>query len=461
MFSPYVLVLNLFYHSYHFISMLKEVKMKQGVNDVMKSEYLRLIQDIVVNLFFLSIGVLFFVRYETVWIIIYILTVITLTLLGLSQLIEIIRSKTPKKLKDYLPVLSSFGFTIFIGLFPVNFFRFVHIVFGWYILINAVIQMIDYYVYRRDSLKGASLLFIKSCIGFVVAISLIFVPRDKLWVLSLVAGIYFIFHAVVSISEDIKDLLPDNTKNKVRKHLSVAAPVLLAAMIPQQFFFSIKGMIKQNKMELDYNPYDDTPADLEVFIYLKESGPESLGHVDISFKNKIYSYGCHDPENRELFGTLGDGVLIVSDRNSFLENAIQNDEKTIIGYKIELTENQKAIIQKKIDNLLARCVEWSCKAKMAYDSGNSMDSCVDYASRVFKTCRAKMYKFIEGKYKTYFVFSTNCVLIADYLIRTQELDLIKISGIVTPGSYISFLNQELLREKSCVIERTVYQKETI
>ena len=104
-------------------------------------------------------------------------------------------------------------------------------------------------------------------------------------------------------------------------------------------------------MELDYNPYDDTPADLEVFIYLKESGPESLGHVDISFKNRIYSYGCHDPENRELFGTLGDGVLIVSDRNSFLENAIQNDEKTIIGYKIELTENQKAIIQKKIDNL--------------------------------------------------------------------------------------------------------------
>lgn len=426
-----------------------------------KSEYLRIFQDIVVNLFFLIIGILFFVEYESVWVLIYILTVITLTLLGISQVVEIVKNKTKKKLKDYLPLLSSFGFAIFIALFPINFFRFVHIVFGWYILINAIIQMIDYYVYRRDSLKGASLRFFESIFAFMVSISLIFVPRDKLWFLSIAAGVYFVFYAIVTLSEDLKDLLPDNTRNKVRKHLSVSAPVLLAALIPQQFFFSIKEMIKQNKMKLDTNPSDDSPADMEVFIYLKENGPESLGHVDISFNDKIYSYGCHDPENRELFGTLGDGVLIVSDRNKFLENAINNDEKTIVGYKIELTDSQKNILKNRIQSLLDRCVEWSCKAKLAFDEGKSMEDCIDYASRVFKTCRAKMYKFSQGKFRTYFVFSTNCVLLADYLIRTEDLDLIKISGVVTPGSYISFLNQELLREKSSVIKRTIYQKESL
>lgn len=56
-----------------------------------------------------------------------------------------------------------------------------------------------------------------------------------------------------------------------------------------------------------------------MFIYLKESGPESLGHVDISFQGNIYSYGCHDPHHRGLFGTLGDGVLIVSKREAFPE----------------------------------------------------------------------------------------------------------------------------------------------
>lgn len=56
-----------------------------------------------------------------------------------------------------------------------------------------------------------------------------------------------------------------------------------------------------------------------------------------------------------------------------------------------------------------------------------------------------MYKFANGKFKTYFVFSTNCVLLADELLHCKELDLIPIGGIVTPGTYLEFLNTEYLR----------------
>lgn len=427
----------------------------------MKSESKRIFGDIIINLFFLSIGILFFVRYEAVWFIIYILTVCALTLLALSQIAQLLKHKKPRVFKEYIPLLSSIGFALFIVLFPLNFSRFLHIVFGWYILINALIQMIDYYVYRRDSLKGASMLFIKSCIGFAVAISLIIVPSDRLWLLSIIVGSYFILHAVITIIESIKDLLPDSTQNKVRKHLTMPAPVFLAAAIPQRFFFSLHDMIKQNKVTIDYNPFDDERSDLEVFIYLKESGPESFGHVDICFDDKIYSYGCHDPENRNLFGTLGDGVLIVAPRNEFLNHAIQNEGKTIIGYQIKLTESQRSIIRNKIDNLLLRSVRWTSQAELAYLNNESNEDYNDYASRVYQGCKAKMVKFSEGKFKTYFVFSTNCVLLADYLIRTNELDLIKVSGVVTPGAYISFLNQETKRQKSCVVQRTIYQKEIV
>lgn len=425
----------------------------------MKSETWRIIQNILINVCFLSIGLLFFVDYEAVWFIIYILTIAAMTLITISQATDFIKKKKPMKFKELIPGLSSFCFGLFIVMFPLNFSRFIHIVLGWYIFINAMIQMIDYTVYRRDSLKGASLQFVKSIIGFAVALSLIFVSSDRLWLLSVIIGSYFILHAIIAIMEDVKDLLPDNTQNKVRKHLTMSAPVLLAALIPQRFFFSLRDMTKQHKITVDFDPNDDDVADLEVFIYLKESGPESFGHVDICFENKIYSYGCHDPENRNLYGTLGDGVLIVANRNAFLSNAIHNEDKTIIGYNIKLTESQKTIIKQKIEKLMLRAEKWSSKAEIADQNNEPNELFNDYASRIYKTCKAKMVKFSSGKFKTYFVFSTNCVLLADYLIRTNDLDLIKVSGIVTPGAYISFLNQEFKRQKSSVINRTIYQRQ--
>ncbi len=423
-----------------------------------KSNLLQHIQAIITNLIFLSIGILFFIRYESVWIALYVLTVISLTLLGLSQLWTFIKGRKTKSINDYFPMLSSFGFAIFIFVLPMNFFKFVHFVIGWYILINAIIGFINFIVYRRDSLSGASWIFIRSCIDTAFGLALILSPREKLWILSIFAGCYFIFTSLVGVSETIKDMLPDTTKNKVRRHLTISAPVLLAAMIPQRFFFSIKEMIKQNKIQATSDSSHDAVSDLEVFIYLKESGPESLGHVDICFENKIYSYGCHDPLNRELFGTLGDGVLIVAERNGFIQNAIDGDKKTIIGYKICLTDDQKAIIRNRLNSLMTRTVPWKCKAQLAKENNEDQSLCIDYASRVYKSCNSTMYKFTQGKYKTYFVFSTNCVLIADYLIRTPELDLIKISGIVTPGSYISFLNQEYHREKGIVKTIEIYQE---
>ena len=112
----------------------------------------------------------------------------------------------------------------------------------------------------------------------------------------------------VTVLEALKDLLSAGMSVKIREHLRISIPVLISAIIPQRFFLSINALIKTNKLNPDAQVAPQASTDLEVFIYLKESGPESLGHVDISFQGKIYSYGCHDPHHRGLFGTLGDGV---------------------------------------------------------------------------------------------------------------------------------------------------------
>ncbi len=68
-----------------------------------------------------------------------------------------------------------------------------------------------------------------------------------------------------------------------------------------------------------------------------------------------------------------------------------------------------------------------------------------------------MFKFSKGKFRTYFISSTNCVMLADELIRNRDLTLINLSGLVTPGAYLSFLNTEYLKPNSAVISRTLYE----
>lgn len=424
----------------------------------MNKKKFSLIQNIALGVFFIIIGILFFVRFESIWYLLYLFTILALLFLSLTKTFELVFKKKYKNWLEYLPILSSLGFSMFIWLFPTNFYKFVHIVIGFWILLNGIIGFINYYVYRRDSLKGANWIFTRSTIDLIISLSLILVPQKKLWFLSYIAGVYFIFYGIVGISENVKDLLSDSAKNKVRLHLSISTPVIICALIPQRFYFDINNMIKKQHVQVDSDAVEEYTSDLEIFIYLKAYGPESLGHVDICFNNTIYSYGCHDPENRELFGTLGDGVLIVSNRNSFLQNAINGDDKTIISYRFNLTENQKIILTNRINELMDRTIPWSCKAKIAEDNNLKTSQINDYASRVYKSCHANMYKFTQGKFKTYFVFSTNCVLLADALICTKDLDLIKTSGIVTPGSYIAFLNQEFSRENSYVSNRVIYRK---
>ncbi|MGN1054332.1 MAG: hypothetical protein ACI4P1_03545, partial [Erysipelotrichaceae bacterium] len=85
----------------------------------------------------------------------------------------------------------------------------------------------------------------------------------------------------------------------------------------------------------------------------------------------------------------------------------------------------------------------------------------DYISDVYKDTGCELYKFKRGKFKTYFVFTTNCVGITDYLIRNKEIDLLNMSGIVSPGTYLNFLYQLFLKPDSIIKELKVYKKAPI
>ena len=68
-----------------------------------------------------------------------------------------------------------------------------------------------------------------------------------------------------------------------------------------------------------------------------------------------------------------------------------------------------------------------------------------------------MYKFSKSKYKTYFLFTTNCAMLALDLLGKMGLDVLNINGILSPGTIYDFLETEYLNRGGLVIQRNLYR----
>ncbi len=388
------------------------------------------------------------------WAILYVTVVISSFYNGIRHLVFLLNEDKVQEVTDVPVILFSFIFGILILIYPNLFYRFSIIFVGWWMFAEACINLIKFYVKKRDQVSGAASLFISGFISFVLSFFLIFSKSlSKGHVVALIGGIYLIIYGLLGFTFH---LFLNSDKKKY--HWSYSAPVLLNAFIPSNVFISIKHLKKSSKLDITK---EEIKTPLHVYVYLNETGPEAFGHIDIGYKGTIYSYGCHDPSTRKLVGTMGDGVLIKSDEQKFIDNATHGENKVIIRYGIDLSEHEESILEKRISDMMSRTIPWLCPYAEAEKDGLDVSSIRDYASRVYKHTHAEMYKFTSGKFKTYFIAGTNCVNLADDLIRSKDLNLIDLNGLVTPGAYLAFLNTEYQKKDSIVKTRILYESESL
>ncbi|MCI5774810.1 MAG: hypothetical protein MR210_09625 [Erysipelotrichaceae bacterium] len=412
--------------------------------------------SITTSIIAIILGCLFLLRHESVYYLIKIGFILFALSLSLNQLLNIIT----KKRYDIQNILLLGADIFFLSNAIYHFERIIQLInmiMGSWLIIKAIVNVIDAYRCKIDMTHGTLNYSLKAIFHTIIGLSLVLQPSNKTWLVSLLIGGYLVLFGIFDTINKLSAHLPTPAKKLYKKHTSVSLPIFIDALIPQSFYFSAKKFYASKNLQFSNQPALDKPADLEVLIYLKSDGPESFGHVDISFNGLIYSYGCHDAHHRHLGGTFGDGVLIIAHRDKFIKQAM-DDNKMIISYAFTLTDAEKKIIQERIDELCLRSIPWSCDAKLALEQKQDVSTINDYPSRVYKATGAMMYKFTKGKFKTYFVLSTNCVLLSDYLVRTPDLNLINLSGIVTPGSYLKFLNEEYLLNSPLLWRRLVYKK---
>ena len=70
-------------------------------------------------------------------------------------------------------------------------------------------------------------------------------------------------------------------------------------------------------------------------------------------------------------------------------------------------------------------------------------------------------KKYNAKFKTFFVCRTNCVEVADTILASLGTKVINLEGVLSPGTYYSYLEKEYLKKNSRIFSKTVYTKDLI
>ncbi len=336
----------------------------------------------------------------------------------------------------------------------------VSILMGLNEVMNAGISGVTYYIYVKDGIRPRfRLLFDTIWLSVVGVATLVALGGDgnlQMFFLSL----YFIGHGISNI-RDGWFFEAEVGKKVLRRRLRRGMPLVFAALIPRATLQKINDALELGEGETASEIYDrakeNAEPNLEMFIHVTKDGFGAIGHVDLCYKGRIISFGNYDTNSERLFGTMGDGVLFSADREKYIEFCKRENHKTLLGYGLALSPEQLAAIDKEIAKLMSLTVPWN-PPQMVKPKRPGIDKEEPmYAYKLKQEADALLYKFTSSKFKTYFVMSTNCVLLADTIVGTAGTDILSARGFISPGTYQDYLDKEFERPHSLVVTKRVYQ----
>lgn len=357
--------------------------------------------------------------------------------------------------------LSSAFFHVLVGLvvgflnrasnLPVNI---VIIILGCYQLCTAAVYGITYLLYRQNKLKGGFRYFFDTVLYGGIGLTTIFSPSTDGRLQFLIVGIYLILLGFSNV-RDGAFFNTDLEQKQLWRRIRINLPVIIAAFFPAEqlnrFNHLLQGEKRGYQKVYSRIQNDQKSVDLEVLVHTSDQNLFGMiGHVDICYQGKVISYGSYDVFSERLFGTIGDGVLFKVDKDAYIELCKQESKKTLFGYGLYLTDEQKIAVEKRlaeIDELLA---VWNPSAELKNNDHT-------YAYKLKHGLGAQLYKFKTSQFKTYFILSTNCGLLADSIIGQAGTAILDMRGIIAPGTYQSYLQYEFESANDLVVAQNIYQ----
>lgn len=369
-----------------------------------------------------------------------------------------------KKGNNLLIGILSFLLGCIMFFFPIIPQAIVPILFAAYLLLNGAIKLVDTILIIRN--KGKELLFSLLPALFFLGFGLIilFSPFAHMEIVLIIIGIYCILLGATYITDFVYSLIPEYTRQGFRRKIRVTLPIFLSAFIPHNVLdrlmkFHANGERSPREYEGLVGKKEDITPDLEIFIHVaNDRFVMTVGHCDICFDGEMIAYGNYNDASASPIGT-GDGVLLIDKKEDYIPFCLEFNKTTIFSFGLKLNEAQKEKIRTRLKEIKEETFPWEPPYRHDKETdpeGAAVKVYPDFSSNLARATNAKFYKFHSGKFKTYFVMSTNCVFFAEHLVCQAGTDILDINGIITPGVFYDYLEAEFLRKGSLVISRQVY-----
>ena len=381
---------------------------------------------------------------------------ILISIILLLSIIQFIKYLFYNKNKD-INFLTSFLY-LTLGIIIYSFkgipLSFLPIIFAIYMIINGIIKLISYILLLKTKSNGKLLNIFLSIIYLLIGIPLLFSPLKNISTMLIILGIYSILLGINFLLNFININIPLNIKSKLRSRFRITLPSFLAAIIPYQVLKEINSYIlNNNQKKLDYKK-NTKDYNLEIFIHVAPTSYNKFGHVDICINNKIISYGAYDTSTSRFFNMIGDGMIFTVDRNRYINYCTKYSNKTLFCFRLKLNDKQLKKVNERINSIMNNVIKY--KTPYELNNVNKKIKYRDYPSNLVRKAKASFFKVNSGTFKTFFILGVNCCRLANYIIGNNGNDILKISGIITPGTYYEYLNQELYIKNSIVVSKIIY-----
>jgi len=329
-------------------------------------------------------------------------------------------------------------------------------IFSAYLVSNGIIKLFSYILLKLDKIKGGASDLIEGIIYSLFGIICFFSPKINMDKILYVIGFYLIFLGISYLFDYL------DQKNIHIRRIRIPLPTIVDALIPFSVMQKINHLVDRKKVELDLNKCNEE-VDLEIFVHVSNIGMGKLGHVDLCYKGQIISYGNYDMDSRKLREGIGSGVVFTSPKNEYIKFCVEYSKKTLFGFGIKLNKRQENKVEKELDKIFSDLTPWNPRYVRALNIGEKIKESdyQDYASMLYKNTKANFYKFKTSKLKTYFVLGNNCGTLVDKILKSSGAEVLKMYGIITPGTYYDFLEREYMKKGSNVVSKKIYDSKNI
>lgn len=340
------------------------------------------------------------------------------------------------------------------------------LIFAIYMLLNGGIKLLTYFVLLLSKANGRLIQLFLAFIYFIIGFPLLFSPIKKVDTMLIFIGSYMILLGLTYFFDFLAGILPRRVKSRIRRRFRITLPVFLEAVLPYQVLREINYYWDKEAFDIPLiceEKKNDVIPDLEVFVHVAPSSYNRFGHVDICMDNVVMSYGAYDFTTSKLFNMIGEGMIFQVNRDKYINYCTHYSNKTLFCFGLRLTEKQKSNVEKQIEFIMNSVVPYeTIYEKEIREKGQVSENFYDdYPSKLVSLTNAKFYKVQSGSFKTFFVLGVNCCKLADNIIGKSGIDLLKMTGIITPGTYYEYLNHEFYKKNGMVVSKIIYNNEVI